>query len=92
MIDYDLLQQQWREEDEFERLSLEFMEPLLLGWVALRNSPNVDGELFGSYMNTTIDTLKYCWGEDARVEMTEWELILIHPSGEKIVRDLREKI
>ena len=92
MIDFDILKQQWQEEDEFERLSLEFIEPLLTAWVALRNSTNVSGEMIADYFALTEESLKYCWGEDARLEMTEWELVLIHPSGEKVVRDLREKI
>lgn len=90
MIDYDLLQQQWREEDEFERMSLEFIEPLLVAWVVLRNSTNVSGDLIADYFATTEEGLKYCWGEEARLEMTEWELVLIHPSGMKKVVSLVE--
>jgi len=90
MLDYDLLLEQWREEDEFERISLEFMEPLLLSWVALRNSPNVTGEMIADYMALTQESLEYCWGEGAKVEMKEWSLVLIHPSGEKIERSLVE--
>jgi hypothetical protein len=90
MLDYDLLKQQWIEEDEFEKLSLDFMEPLLIAWVALRNSTNVTGEMIDSYLSTTDAAIKYCWGEDACVELKEWELFLIHPSGEKIVKSLVE--
>jgi hypothetical protein len=90
MLDFDILKQQWEEEDEFERLSLEFMELLFVAWVALRNSTNVSGEMIADYFALTEESLKYCWGEEARLEMTEWELVLIHPSGEKIIKSLVE--
>jgi hypothetical protein len=90
MLDYDLLLEQWREEDEFERLSLEFMELLFVAWVALRNSTNVSGEMIADYFALTEESLKYCWGEEARLEMTEWGLVLIHPSGEKVIKSLVE--
>ena len=75
MIDFDLVQEQWRQEDEFERMSLEFIEPLLKAWVVLRNSSNVTGDLIADYMNTTTEALKYCWGEEALAELHDWELV-----------------
>lgn len=90
MIDFDLIKQQWEEEDEFERMSLEFMEPLFPAWVCLRNSTNVTGELINSFLEVTDASIKYCWGEDASVELGNWDLILIHPSGERIAKSLVE--
>lgn len=83
--DFDLIKAQWDEEDELERLSLAFMEPMILGWKAIYASQPLDSEVIASFKATTVASLEYCWGDGSKVELKEGCLIFTHPhSGHKV--------
>lgn len=89
-LDFDLLQQQWREEDEFERISLEFIDPLIVGWKIINNSSEISNKDIAEFHELTLESLIYCWGEGATLDFEKDKIIFIHPSGEKVIKTLVE--
>jgi len=90
MLDFDILKQQWEEEDEFERISLEFMDALIIGWKIINNSNEISNADIASFHDLTLESLIYCWGEGSKIDFEKDKIIFIHPSGEKVIKSLVE--
>jgi hypothetical protein len=88
MLDYDLIQQQWKEEDEFERIYLEFMDALIVGWRIINNSTEISNADIASFHDLTLESLIYCWGDGSKIDFEKDKIIFIHSSGEKVEKSL----